>query len=78
MCRSVALSETATFLIFFLATPNSTGILIPQPGVKPVPAAVGAWTHALGHEGVPATTTLNVIQNVLNSTDSSQKTIFLF
>ena len=36
---------TILFFNFFLATPSSIGILIPQPGVKPMPIAVGAWIH---------------------------------
>lgn len=45
MCISVEISVTAIIILFFnffLATPSSIGILIPQPGVKPMPTAVGA------------------------------------
>ena len=48
MCISVEISVTAIIILFFnffLATPSSIGILIPQPGVKPMPIAVGAWIH---------------------------------
>ena len=45
---SVEISVTAIIILFFnffLATPSSIRILIPQPGVKPMPIAVGAWIH---------------------------------
>ena len=38
--RKVFQGTVQSLFFFFLATPNTSGILVPRPGIEPVPPAV--------------------------------------